>query len=178
MLPVRGVYGIPEQWPHVSAMYQRTGFAHTGHTEIIYLASVGDLPRPAGVPIDGLSVRQSVGLNGTRLSAVLGGDVIGYIEVETFEEGERLSRHGGWADVGNLRVTEQRYRRRGVASWLLGQAADWLLLAGVDRLLDYAWLDGTDPGGLDYADYRAFLPAVGFQELTRTRRGWSRTPEA
>jgi GNAT superfamily N-acetyltransferase len=177
-LPVRGVYGVPEQWPHVSELYQRAGFAHTGHTEIVYLARVGDLPRPAGVPIDGLLVRRSVGLNGTRLSAVLGGDVIGYIEVETFGEGERLSRHGGWADVGNLRVTDQRYRRRGVASWLLGHAADWLLLAGADRLLDYAWLDGTDPGGLDYADYRAFLPAAGFQELTRTRRGWSRPPEA
>jgi GNAT superfamily N-acetyltransferase len=107
---------------------------------------------------------------------VLGGDEIGYIEVETFGEGERLARHGGWADVGNLRITEQRYRRRGVASWLLGHAADWLLLAGADRVLGYAWLDGTDPGGLDYADYRAFLPAVGFQELTRTRRGWSRAP--
>lgn len=35
---------------------------------------------------------------------------------------------------------------------------------------------GTDPGGLDYADYRAFLPAVGFRELTRTKRGWTRTP--
>jgi GNAT superfamily N-acetyltransferase len=175
-LPVRGVYGVPEQWPHISAIYQRAGFMHTGHTEIIYLARVGDLPRPAGVPVGGLSVRRSVGMNGTRLSAVLGGDVIGYIEVETFEEGERLSRHGGWADIGNLRVTEQ-YRRRGVASWLLGQAADWLRLAGVDRLLDYAWLDGTDPGGLDYAGYRAFLPAAGFQELTRTRRGWDRTPQ-
>ena len=103
-------------------------------------------------------------------------DVIGYIEVEVFEEGERLSRQGGWADVGNLRVTE-RYRRRGVASWLLGQAADWLLLAGADRLLDYAWLDGSDPGGQDYANYRAFLPAAGFRELTRTRRGWNRTPQ-
>jgi GNAT superfamily N-acetyltransferase len=173
-LPVRGVYGVPGQWPHVSAIYQQAGFTHTGHTEIVYLARVGDLPRPAGVPVGGLSVRRSAGLNGTRLSAVLGGDVIGYIEVEMFEEGERLSRHGGWADIGNLRVTEQ-YRRRGVASWLLGQAADWLRLAGVDRLLDYAWLDGTDPGGLDYADSRAFLPAVGFQELTRTRRGWNRT---
>ena len=60
-------------------------------------------------------------------------------------------------------------------SWLLGQAADWLRLADVDRLLDYAWLEGTDPGGLDYADYRAFLPAVGFRELTRTKRGWNRT---
>ena len=80
----------------------------------------------------------------------------------------------GWADVGNLRVDE-RYRRRGVATWLLGQAGSWLQLAGAARLLDYAWLEGTDPGGLDYADYRAFLPAAGFQELTRTRRGWTRT---
>ena len=65
-LPVRGVYGVPEQWPHISAIYQRAGFAHTGHTEIIYLARVEDLPRLAEVPIDGLSVRRAVGLNGTR----------------------------------------------------------------------------------------------------------------
>jgi GNAT superfamily N-acetyltransferase len=171
---VRGVYGVPEQWPHIRAIYQRAGFAHTGHTEIVYLARVDDLPRPAEVPVTGLSVRRSVGMNGTRLSAVLGEDVIGYIEVETFDEGERLPRHGGWADVGNLHVIE-RYQRRGVGAWLLGQAAAWLRMADVDRLLGYAWLDGTDPGGVDYADYRAFLPAVGFQELTRTRRGWNRT---
>jgi GNAT superfamily N-acetyltransferase len=66
------------------------------------------------------------------------------------------------------------YRRQGVATWLLGQAADWLRLARVERLLDYAWLQGTDPGGLDYAGYRAFLPAAGFREIARTRRGWSR----
>ena len=36
------------------------------------------------------------------------------------------------------------------------------------------WLEGTDPGGLNYDDYRAFLPAVGFRELTRTARGWTR----
>jgi GNAT superfamily N-acetyltransferase len=173
-LPVPGVYGVPEQWPHIRALYQRAGFAHTGHTEIVYLARVDELPRPTEIPVSGLSVRRSVGMNGTRLSAVLGEDVIGYIEVETFDEGERLPRHGGWADIGNLHVTE-RYRRRGVGSWLLGQAATWLRMADVDRLLDYAWLEGTDPGGVDYADYRAFLPAVGFQELTRTRRGWNRT---
>jgi GNAT superfamily N-acetyltransferase len=173
-LPVRGVYGVPEQWPHIRALYQRAGFAHTGHIEIVYLARVDDLPRRAEIPVEGLSVRRTAGMNGTRLSAMLGEDVIGYIEVETFDEGERLPRHGGWADIGNLRVTEP-YRRRGVASWLLGQAADWLRLADVDRLLDYAWLEGTDPGGQDYADYRAFLPAVGFRELTRTKRGWTRT---
>lgn len=182
-LPVRGVYGVPEQWPHISALYERAGFTHTGHTEIVYLARVSGLRRPAEVPIAGLSARRSVGTNGTRLSAMLGQDTVGLIEVETFEDHERRSRHGGWADVGNLRVAGP-YRRQGVATWLLGLAADWLDLAGVERLLDYAWLQGTDPGGLDYAGYRAFLPAAGFREITRTRRGWSRagtekaTPEA
>jgi GNAT superfamily N-acetyltransferase len=176
-LPVRGVYGIPAQWPHISVLYERAGFRHTGHTEIVYLARVEDLPGPSAAPIEGLSVSRSVGINGTRLSAVLGEQAIGYIEVETFQEGERLSRHGGWADVGNLHVGEA-YRRRGIATWLLARAADWLRLAQVERLLDYAWLEGTDPGGVDYAADRAFLPSVGFRELTRTRRGWSRTADA
>jgi GNAT superfamily N-acetyltransferase len=174
-LPVPGVYGVPAQWPHIRALYQRAGFVHTGHTELVYLALVEDLPQPGPPPLAGLAARRSVGTNGCRLSAVLGDDVIGYIEVETFDEGERLSRHGGWADVGNLRVSAP-YRRRGVGSWLLGQAAGWLRLAHVDRLLDYAWLEGTDPGGRSYDDDRAFLPAVGFRELTRTARGWTRTP--
>ena len=172
-LPVHGVYGVPEQWPHIRALYREAGFTHTGHTEIVYLARVEDLPRPIRPPFEGLSARRSVGTNGCRLSAVLGGNVIGYIEVETFDEGERLIRTAGWADIGNLHITEP-YRRRGVGSWLLGQAADWLQLAHVDRLLDYAWLEGTDSGGVSYEDYRAFLPAVGFRELTRTQRGWTR----
>ena len=67
-------------------MVQRAGFAHTGHTEVVYLAQVADLPRPES-PIAGLSVRRSVGINGTRLSAVLGEETMGYIEVEVFEEG-------------------------------------------------------------------------------------------
>jgi GNAT superfamily N-acetyltransferase len=175
-LPVPGVYGVPGQWPHIRALYQRAGFRHTGHTELVYLARVADLSRPAS-PLEGLAVARSVGMNGTRLSAVLRDEVIGYIEVEPRQDGERLSRHGGWADVGNLTVTEG-YRRRGIATWLLGQAADWLALAHVDRLLDYAYLDSADVAGRDHADYRAFLPAAGFRELTRTARGWTRNPSS
>ena len=33
--------------------------------EIIYLGRVGDLPRPAAVPINGLSVCRTVGMHGT-----------------------------------------------------------------------------------------------------------------
>jgi hypothetical protein len=134
-LPVPGVYGVPEQWPHVAALYRRAGFSHTGHTEVVYLAPVGDLPGPGSPPLDGLTVSRPVGINGCRLSAALGEEVIGYIETEILDEGERMWRHGGWAD---------------------------------------AWLEGTDPAGQSYDDYRAFLPAVGFRELTRTARGWTR----
>ena len=48
---VPDVYGVPEQWPHIRALYERAGFAHTGHTEVVYLAAVEDLPHPAGPSI-------------------------------------------------------------------------------------------------------------------------------
>jgi len=172
-LPVPGVYGIPEQWPHVSALYAQAGFVHDGHTERVYLARVSDLPRLARPPVAGLQLRRTVGLNGTRLSAVHNGEVIGYIEVEIRDEGERLARLGGWADVGNLQVSEQ-FRRRKIATWLLGHAADWLELARVDRLLDYSYVAGADATGQRYDDYRAFLDALPFTVLTATRRGWTR----
>jgi GNAT superfamily N-acetyltransferase len=172
-LPVPGVYGVPEQWPHVSALYEQAGFVHDGHTEVVYLARVADLPRRPALPLAGLELRRTVGLNGTRFSGVLDSDVVGYIEVEIRAEAERLARQAGWADVGNLHVSEQ-HRRRKVATWLLGQAAVWLELAGVDRLLDYSYLDGADATGQTYDDRRAFLDAMPFTVLTRTRRGWTR----
>ena len=172
-LPVPGVFGVPEQWPHVRALYERAGFRHQGRTEVVHLARVEDLPRPARPPLAGLSVRRSVGMNGTRLAAGLDDQVIGYIEVDIRQEGQRLTRHGGWADVGNLGVAE-KYRRRGIATWLLGQAAGWLELGHVDRLLDYTTLD--DPAQPDDAGYRMLLAASGFTELTRTQRAWTRTP--
>jgi GNAT superfamily N-acetyltransferase len=172
-LPVPGVYGVPEQWPHVRALYERAGFRHTGHTEVVYLIKVEDLPHPAGPPLAGLAVRRSVGINGTRLSAVLGGDVIGYLELEILDEGERLPRHGRWADLGNLHVAEP-HRRSGVATWLLAQAGEWLRLAQVERLLDYAWLEDQDETGQSCEEYRAFLTGVGFVELTRVKREWTR----
>jgi len=174
-LPVPcGVYGVPEQWPHVAALYERAGFRQAGHSEIIYLARVAGLSRPAA-PLEGLAVRRSVGMNGTRLSAVRDGETAGYIEVEIREKGERLSARGRWADVGNLHVAGE-YQRRGVATWLLGQAASWLDLAQVDNLLDYSYAGVRNPDHCDPAGYQAFLVAAGFRELTRTRRGWTRTP--
>ncbi|MFY1687706.1 GNAT family N-acetyltransferase [Plantactinospora sp. WMMB782] len=161
-LPVPGVYGVPEQWPHIAGIYQRAGFAHRGRTEIVLLADVADLPRSGPPPLPHLTARRTVGSNGTRISAVLDGEVLGFIEADTnLDSGARVSRLGGWADVGELWVAET-HRRRGVGNWLLGQAAAWLRLGGVNRLLDYADADAEG--------YLAFLAATGFQTVTRTMR--------
>jgi GNAT superfamily N-acetyltransferase len=167
-LPAPGVYGVPEQWPHVRELYEHAGFVHNGPTEVVLLVRVDELPRPSEAPIAGLEVRRAVGVNGTRLSACLGEEVVGFIEVDAnLADGGRLAQLGGWADVGNLHVGEA-YRRRGVATWLVGQAADWLRLARVERLLDYAWPEQED--------CLALLRRLGFRELTRTARGWSTEP--
>ena len=163
-LPAPGVYGVPEQWGHVRTLYERSGFVHDGHTEVVLLARVDELPQPSPPPVPGLRLGRALGVNGTRLYGFVGDEVLGYIEVDTdLAAGGRLAQLAGWADVGNLHVKEAHHRR-GVATWLMGQAADWLRLARVERLLDYAWDTETD--------CLALLGNLGFRELTRTARGW------
>ncbi len=54
----------------------------------------------------------------------------------------------------------------GVAGRLLGEAAEWLRLGHVDRLLDYS--------APEQEEYAAFLKHAGFRELTRTTLGRER----
>jgi GNAT superfamily N-acetyltransferase len=170
-LPAPFVYGIPATWPHIRALLSRTGFVHDGHVEILQVAAVDELPRAAAVPpVEGLELRRSVGACGARFSAVLDGNAVGMIEVQAdLTGGGSLARFAGWADVGNLDVRED-LRRRGIATWLLGQAADWLRLGGVRRLVAYMWPEETDE--------IAFYAARGFRELVRTERGWRRVSGA
>jgi GNAT superfamily N-acetyltransferase len=164
-LPAIATYGVPGCWPHVRDLYLRAGFAHKGQVEIILVAPVDELPRAGEPPHPDLAVRRTLS-DWTRFSAILGGEEIGLIEVETdFTEGGSRSRLAGWADIGNLWVRED-HRRHGVGTWLLGVAADWLRLGRVDRLLAYAWPEELDDLG--------FLEHSGFRELTRTERGWRR----
>jgi GNAT superfamily N-acetyltransferase len=164
-LPVPAVYGVPEQWPHVREIYERAGFkpAPDGHIEIVFVAGVGNIPRwrPA---LPGLNIRRTLGVNGTRIWALSGDTVVGFIEVDTnLGEANRAAGIANWADIGNLEVVETA-RRQGVGSWLVAEAAGWLELAGINRLLDYASPDDTM--------CIEFLERLGFRELTRTQRGY------
>jgi GNAT superfamily N-acetyltransferase len=162
-LPVPAVFGVPEQWPHVREIYERAGFKHDSRTELVYVAAVGNIPRwrPS---LPGLNIRRTLGVNGTRIWALSGDTVVGFIEVDTnLGEANRAAGIANWADIGNLEVVEA-HRRRGVGSWLIAEAAGWLELAGISRLLDYASPD-------DVACVE-FLERLGFGLLTSTLRGY------
>ncbi|WP_328504200.1 N-acetyltransferase [Streptomyces sp. NBC_00457] len=162
-LPAPVVYGLPRNWPHIRAVYERAGFRHTGDTEVILIARVADLP--VSEPWAGVTVERTLGECGTRLTAYADGAPLGFIEVDTaLARPERHARAGGFADIGNLHVEPVQYGR-GVERRLLARAADWLRLCGADRLLAYEGAtDGTMIG---------HLTSAGFRELARTDRGWA-----
>ncbi|MEU9607124.1 N-acetyltransferase [Streptomyces sp. NPDC048057] len=166
-LPVPGVYGVPDVWPHVRAVIERAGFVHTGDVEVVLLAPVDALPAPGPAPLPGLTVRRVLGPLGTRLVARLDGADVAYVELDTqLDRPERLARSGGTADVADLDLPDEPLA--GLTEWLFGEARRWLALAGVDRLLAYA--DDDEPAE------RALLASLGFQELTLTARGWTHRP--
>ena len=162
-LPAPGVYGVPEQWPHIRELYRDLGFVHTGDTEVVLLARVEDLP--SGTDDDhGWEIRRTMGINGVRLTAMSGEKAVGSIELDTdLAVAGLLSPHQGWADVGNLQLDHSD--REGLSITLFAAASEWLKLARIDRLLHYA--SDTDQEAL------ALAASVGFQVLTRTQRGWT-----
>lgn len=166
-LPAPAVYGVPDRWPHVAAALHRAGFAPSDRVEAVLAAAIEDLPRGGPAPGPDLELRVALGGHATRFSAVRDGVVVGIYEAETdLTEGGTRSRLAGWADGWDL-WTAPEHRRRGIATWLVGHAADRMRFAGVRRVLDCAVLAPDPPDGT--AD---FLCHIGFRELTRTSRGW------
>ncbi|WP_406438432.1 N-acetyltransferase [Streptomyces sp. NBC_01613] len=165
-VPAPVVYGLPRNWPHIRAAFERAGFRHVGDTEVILVARVADLPAPT--PRRSVTVERTLGECGTRFTAYADSRALGFIEVDTaLARPERHTRAAGLADIGNLYIDPASYGE-GLEHWLLGGAADWLRLSGVDRLLAYEPADDT--AALDR------LTSAGFRELTRTDRRWEHRP--
>lgn len=163
-LPVPGVYGVPDVWPHIQALYHRAEFS-PGREEVVLACAVVDLP--PRTPHKWTIIRR-LGTNGVRCSAERNGADLGYLEVDVAQDGSRFSSGPGCADIGNLFVEESE-RRHGVATSLLAEAGRWLRLAGSACLITY--LDDESPDS-----ERLFYERVGFEVLTRTTRGWTRFP--
>ena len=124
-LPTPAVYGVPEQWPHVSGLLDRVGFVRGDRTEFVYLADVDRLPPVQPVP--GLKIARTLGVAGTRFAALLDAVAVGYIEVDTGIGGAvRIASDAGWSDIGKLarRSSAPPPRHRNPPPGVVEQAGD------------------------------------------------------
>jgi len=101
--------------------------------------------------------------DGAELRAVRGSDTLGRLQLEVHEPGD-LPALARWGEVWGIDVGEP-HRRQGVGRWLVAQGAEWLRLAGRDRLL-------CEVLAAEEATAGAFWQAVGLQPVTRIRRGF------
>ncbi len=162
-LPVPGVYGVPEAWAHVHRLYAAAGFTG-GRAEAILLALTEDLWRGLK-PLPGTRLERTLGINGTRLLLVdeVSGADVGVVEVDTtLGEAGRYAGGASLADIGNLQVMGDPPDGPRVAQALLWEAAHWLHLGRVARLL--AYVDEQEP------EEGELLRAAGFTQVARTRR--------
>ena len=160
-LPAPGVYGVPDQWRHIAVLYRRSGFEPT-RLEVVHLVSV-ETVTSGKASLSGLTLRRSVGINGTRFTASRDDNELGFIEVERLTG---TDRHSGpvVADIGNLSIAET-HQRQGIGTSLLRHAAEWLRFGRVDTLLAY-----SSPNDPSYD----FLRRNGFVALTTTKCGWTK----
>ena len=170
-LPAPLAYGIHNAWPHLADLAVGAGFTDAdGRTELQFVIALDQIEQPSEAPIEGITMRRRLHAFGAAFTAMLEGREIGLLEVD-----DDITRHGsmlrndGWADISNIGIAED-YRGVGVASWLLCHAAAWLRLGASRNLIGYVADDETE------SELRAWHLANGFEELNRTRRGWTRVP--
>ena len=171
-LPFPAVYGVSDSWPHVRALYEEAGFdSGDARVEVALAGLTSGIPAAGAPPVAGLTLRRQLGTLGTAFNAVLDGEVVGMFEVD-----DDLTRGGtnlgaaGWADECNHRVREDM-RGRGIGSWLVRSAAEWLRLGRTTRLLVYAVEDD------DLSRWVHYWRRFGLQPVNRTTRGWTRHTE-
>jgi GNAT superfamily N-acetyltransferase len=178
-LPCLGVYGIPDAWPHVQQLLLDAGFSVDGEQiEVVFAGDLASVAEPGPAPVEGVTVRRVVGPLGTSFEAVLDGTVIGDFEVEDFY-GTNNDALSPWADECNHRV-DAAHRRNGIGSWLFQHGCAWLRLGGKERFLSYAveqWGRAAVPIEGNLEGWTTYYERFGLRPITRTRRGWHRTPD-
>ena len=151
-LPGPFSYGVHDAWPHLAVLAEHGGFRHTGDIELQLVAEVSVLALPGAAPLDGVRYERRLHAFGPAFIALLGDREIAMLEVDVdLTRNGTMASFAGWADVANLWVRESN-RRTGIATWLLGQVAEWLRMSGARQLVAYA-LEGEESAPVECGAY-------------------------
>ena len=136
-LPKMPLLGVPDAWPHVAAALGAAGYRplHKDHRGALYGGRLDGVPAPGAPPLPAMIIRRTAGRFGTRFSALVGGEDLGGCEcVADLDRGGTLPALRGWSELSEVYVAEG-WRNRGIGSWLVGTATDWLRLCRRDRVV-------------------------------------------
>jgi GNAT superfamily N-acetyltransferase len=159
--------GVPDAWPHIAAALRAAGYQpDPGRDEMVYGGSIDQVPPPSAPSLAGLEFQRTVGRFGTRFTALLEGQPVGYCEcIADLTEGGAAPALRGWAELAEVEV-EPSWQRRGIGTWLVQHAVAWLRLGGCDRIALVVAVD-SEAAGAD-----RFYQRFGWSRLARQKRGW------
>ena len=159
--------GIPPQWPHLVALFKEAGYEpDPDSAEAIYGGRIDAIPLPGNAPIEGADVRRMMRDVSVGFVAYVGNEEIGhcYCDVD-LSEGTARPAYRNWAELGDMFV-EEEWRSRGIGTWLVQHAVEWIRLAGCDRMKLSVIPEDEDRGAGHF--YQRF----GWQPFTRIHRSW------
>jgi GNAT superfamily N-acetyltransferase len=167
-LPAGPFAGVPDAWPHIAAALAGAGYRcdpSMARNEALFGGPIAQIELPPP-PIDGLTIRRSIGRFGTCFTAQLDGQSVGECDcLSDLTDGGVLPALRGWGELAELEVREP-WRNRGIGAWLVQHALAWLRLGGCTRIaLSVAAEDEAAGAG---RFYRRF----GWDALVRFQRGW------
>lgn len=171
--PNPGWGGIPEVWPHITGLLERFGYsAYEEVVESVYGGALHGISAPGEPPVAGVTVHRYMGEFGARFVARLDGQEIAACEcISDLTEGGQLPALAGWAELSELETSEPM-RNRGIGSWVLCHAVEWLRLARCDRIELSVRREDEEAGA------GRFYSRFGWTPLVRQRHWSARQAEA
>ena len=160
-LPVPVCPGIPDVWPHISGLVEEFGYSSSEEVdESVYGGTLTGISPPGQPPVDGATIHREVGNLSTRFVARVDGSDLGRCEcISDLTAGGQLPALAGWAELAEMETSESM-RNRGVGSWVLRHAVEWLRLARCDRIVISVAREHEEAGAGRFYSRFGWMPLV------------------
>ena len=169
-LPIPVCAGVPETWTYMIELFNEAGyFPKSDHDEAIFGGVLDPVQPPSEPPIPDLVVLRKVGDSGTTFVADFDGNPLSVcVCCSDLDQGGRIPALAGWAELSELETREE-WRNKGIGTWLVQHAVQWLVLGGKSRCaLSVSKLDERNGAG-------RFYQRFGWFPFVRLKRGWARS---
>jgi GNAT superfamily N-acetyltransferase len=162
--------GVPDVWPHIGAALRAAGYQpDQDRDELTYGGRLDQVVAPGEPPVAGLTLRRTAGSFGTRFTALLEQQPVGYCEcIADLTEGGALPALAGWAELAEVEI-EPEWQRRGIGTWLVRHAVGWLRFGRCDRIVLAVGADSEDAGA------GRFYQRFGWERVAHQQRAWQLT---